>query len=118
MNLNEGGYRTFVFQLNLCSILFHEQFLPLSLLNGVLLEIHFATAQEAFHYNPANETWATVFNNVEGMFLAQDRHDALAGETNGVHAQLMDFYNRPSSVRGSRLNMRCSRLFIMRLPSG
>ena len=53
LNLNEGGYRTFVFQLNLCSILFHEQFLPLSLLNGVLLEVHFATAQEALHYNPA-----------------------------------------------------------------
>jgi hypothetical protein len=96
LNLNEGGYRTFVFQLNLCSILFHEQFLPLSLLNGLLLEVHFATAQEAFHYNPALEQWGQMFDHVEGMYFSQAEHDALGADTDAVHGQLMHFYNRPA----------------------
>jgi hypothetical protein len=96
LNLNEGGTRTFVFQLNLSSILFHEQFLPLSLLNGILLEVHLATAQEAFHYNPQLETWDEVFSNVDGMFLSQADHNALTRpEATAVHDQLTDFYNRP-----------------------
>jgi hypothetical protein len=49
LNLNEGGFRTFTFQMNLSSILFHEQYLPLSLLNGILLEVHLAPAKQCFH---------------------------------------------------------------------
>jgi hypothetical protein len=96
LNLNQGGYRTFVFQLNLSSILFHEQFIPLSLLNGIMLEVHLATAQEAFHYNAELETWGQVFDNVDGMFLDQEAHDS-ANEGNAValHEQLTEFYNRP-----------------------
>jgi hypothetical protein len=96
LNLNEGGYRTFAFQLNLCSILFHEQFLPLSLLNGILLEVHLATAQEAFHYDPAIEQWDSAFDNVEGMFFDQAEHDGLGVDAEPVHEQLMQFYNRPA----------------------
>ena len=71
LNLNEGGYRTFTFQMHLSSILFHEQYLPLSLLNGILLEIHLAPAKQCFHYDPANETWTKLFNLVEGMYVFQ-----------------------------------------------
>ena len=50
LNLNEGGYRTFVFQLNLSSILFHPQFIPLSLLNGILIELQLATAAKETNF--------------------------------------------------------------------
>ncbi len=98
LNLNEGGYRVFSFQLHLSSILFHEQYLPLSLLNGIMLEIHLAPSKQCFHYNPANETWGTVFNLVEGMFFDQVAFTAFAGaKKTAIQNQLQNFYKRPTA---------------------
>lgn len=77
LNLNEGGYRTFTFQLNLCNVLFHEQYIPLALLNGISVELYLATATEAFHYNPAIEQWNSVFGQVEGLYLTQEAYNGL-----------------------------------------
>jgi hypothetical protein len=97
LNLNEGGYRTFTFQLNLSSILFHEQYLPLSLLNGILLEVHLASANEAMHYDSNNEVWSAVFDQVEGMYFDQATYDAFAGgKKTTIQNQLKQFYNRPT----------------------
>ena len=79
LNLNEGGWRTFTFQLKLCSILFHQQYLPLSLLNGILIEIHLASAQEALYYDAPVEQWSAVFDAVEGMYLTQTQYDGADG---------------------------------------
>jgi hypothetical protein len=95
LNLNEGGYRTFTFQLNLCSVLSLEQYLPLSLLNGIMVEIHLAPAQEAFHYDPANEQWEQVMGSVEGMIPIEQYRALSAGAKTAVHQQLTTFYNRP-----------------------
>lgn len=98
LNLNEGGYRTFTFQLHLSSILFHEQYLPLSLLNGILLEIHLAPSKQCFHYNPANETYATVFGLVEGMFFDQAAFSAFSSaKRTAIQNQLQNFYKRPAA---------------------
>ena len=96
MNLNEDGYRTFTFQLNLSSILFHEQYLPLALLNGILLEIHLTTATDGFYYDPVIESWDNVFNNVEGL-LTQVQYNALSADAKTtVQEQLTQFYQRPA----------------------
>ncbi len=96
LNLNEGGSRAFTFQMNLSSILFHEQYLPLSILNGILLEVHLAPSKQCFHYNPANETWAKVFGLVEGMYFEQAAFTAFAGDKKtAIQNQLTDFYKRP-----------------------
>jgi hypothetical protein len=96
LNLNEGGYRMFTFQLNLCSVLFHEQYLPLSLLNGVLVEIHLTSAQEAFYYNPANEAWTSIFGAVENLYFAQNAFDAFTQQKQGaITDQLTAHFNRP-----------------------
>ena len=98
LNLNEGGYRTFTFQMRLSSILFHEQYLPLSLLNGILLEVHLAPSKQCFHYNPVNETWPTVFNLVEGMYFDQAAFNAFSDDKKtAIQNQLMQFYKRPTA---------------------
>lgn len=97
LNLNEGGFRTFTFQMNLSSILFHEQYLPLSLLNGILLEVHLAPARQCFHYNPANESWTKVFDLVEGMFFKQQAFNAFSDDKRkAIQDQLTAFYKRPA----------------------
>jgi hypothetical protein len=97
LNLNESGYRFFTFQMNLSSILFHEQYLPLSLLNGILLEVHLAPSKQCFHYNPANETWAKVFGLVDGMFFDQGAFNGFsANKKTAIQDQLIRFYNRPA----------------------
>jgi hypothetical protein len=99
LNLNEGGYRTFTFQMHLSSILFHEQYLPLSLLNGILLEVHLAPSKQCFHYNPANETYAKVFDLVEGMYFKQSDFTAFAGPKKAaIQNQLQQFYKRPAAA--------------------
>ena len=99
LNLNEGGYRTFTFQMHLSSILFHEQYLPLSLLNGILLEVHLAPAKQCFHYNPVNEAWTKVFDQVEGMYFKQASFNAFtADKKTAIQNQLMSFYKRPNAA--------------------
>ena len=100
LNLNEGGWRTFTFQLKLCSILFHEQYLPLSLLNGILVEIHLAPASEAFHYHAPLEQWTAVFDAVEGMYLTQGQYNGAEGEDKGpIKNQFKALYNRPECTQ-------------------
>ena len=54
-----------------------------------------ASAQEAFHYDPALEQWASVFDNVEGLYFTRAEHEALRGNSkDAVNPQLMEFYNR------------------------
>lgn len=82
--------------MNLSSILFHPQFIPLSLLNGILVEVHLASASESFHYNPALETWNSVFDAVEGMFFSQIEYDAQTDNIKtAIKNQLKEFYQRP-----------------------
>lgn len=52
--------------------------------------------QEAFHYNPENELWTTLFNQVENMYYTQDEYGNFnAGEKTIGRTQLLEFYNRP-----------------------
>ncbi len=98
LNLNEGGYRSFTMQLHLSSILFHEQYLPLSLLNGIMLEIHLAPSKLCFHYLPSNESYANVFGLVEGMFFDQATFNAFSGaKKTAIQNQLQNFYKRPAA---------------------
>jgi hypothetical protein len=58
-----------------------------------MLEIHLAPSKQCFHYNPANETWGTVFNLVEGMFFDQAAFTAFAGaKKTAIQNQLQNFY--------------------------
>jgi len=73
--------------MHLSFILFHEQYLPLSLLNGILLEVHLAPAKQCFHYNPANETWAKAFGLVEGMYFKQASFSAFTADKKKCHSR-------------------------------
>ena len=95
LNLNKGGFRTFTFQLHLCNILSLEQYLPLFLMNGILIELHLASPQEAFHYVRDNEEWRYLFDRVEGLGFTQDEYDGLTeGQRGRVERNLIEFYNR------------------------
>jgi len=99
-NLNKSGYRMFTFQLNASAILGPkmEKYFPLFLMNGVQLEIELNRPEIAFTYNPAEETWGTLFDLVEGL-PAQSEYDGLADDNArlAVNRELRSFYERPDA---------------------
>jgi hypothetical protein len=43
-----------------------------------MLEVHLAPSKQCFHYNPANENYASIFGLVEGMFFDQNTFNAFS----------------------------------------
>ena len=98
LHLNEGGWRTFTFQLHLSSIMNKlEQYLPLFLLNGIHLQITLATPTTAWKFDPAKEqSWKDVFDGIEGL-MTGDEYEALPdADKPAVQQRMMDFYGRPA----------------------
>ena len=74
-------------------------YLLLSLLNGILREIHLASAQEAFYYDTPVEQWSAVFEAVESMYLTQDQYDGADGaDKTPIKNQLKGLYQRPEDI--------------------
>ena len=97
LNWNAGteGWRTYTFALNLSGLLQHSLYLPLFLLNGIKVELTMASATEAFHWDPSNESdWRTILESVNHRLpLSEDDIEGMSNK-DSISMQLKSVYQR------------------------